>query len=106
MSFSSDRMKTMRVAVGGIAHETNTFSTLPTEYSDFRRTEGPALVAGPGWEELRRREVEIIPIFSAHATPSGRVTCAAFERLLGELLSGLRDLPARPGRFYPRGKLQ
>jgi len=84
----------MRIAIGGIAHETNTFSTLSTEYADFRRTEGAALVDGSGWEAIRRKGVEIIPLFSAHATPSGRVSRRAHERLLGELLSGLRD--ARP----------
>jgi len=80
----------MRIAVGGIAHETNTFSTLRTEYADFRRVSGPALVDGPAWDELREQGVEIVPLFYAHATPSGRVGRGAFEALLGELLSGLR----------------
>ncbi len=81
----------MRIAIGGIAHETNTFSTLPTEYADFRRREGPELASGAGWDDLRAEGVEIAPLFSVHATPSGRVTRPAFERLLGELTSGIRD---------------
>jgi microcystin degradation protein MlrC len=89
----------MRIAVGGIAHETNTFSTLATEYEDFRRVEGPELIEGQDWDRLRSElspdiELEIIPLFSAHATPSGRVTRGAFERLLKELMDGLEG--ARP----------
>ena len=83
-------MNPIRIAIGGIAHETNTFSTLSTEYADFRCTQGAALITGSGWEALRRPGIEIIPLFSAHATPSGRVSRKAFERLLDELISGLR----------------
>ena len=47
----------MRIAVGGIAHETNTFSTVPTEYSDFRRIEGTELISGPGWDGIFRDDL-------------------------------------------------
>ena len=59
----------MRIAIGGIAHETNTFSTLLTECGDFRRREAPELASGAGWDDLRAEGVEIVPLFSAHATP-------------------------------------
>lgn len=83
----------MRVAVGGIAHETNTFSTLPTAYEDFRITRGGELVSGAQWVAFCREnpDVTLIPLFAAHATPSGRVTRDAFEGLLGQLLTGLRE---------------
>lgn len=81
----------MRIAVGGIAHETNTFSTVPTAYDDFLRTEGADLIAGPGWDTIRGADVELVPLFAAHAPPSGRVRRKAFDRLLRELIAGLRS---------------
>ncbi len=80
----------MRIAIGGIAHETNTFSTVSTGYDDFYRVEGDALISDPRWRELEKDGAEIVPLFLAHATPSGKVTKDAFSRLLEELLSGLR----------------
>ena len=82
-------MSGLRIAVGGIAHETNTFSSVPTEYSDFLIVEGAQLISGPGWGDLDRDGIDIVPLFSAHASPSGVVTRDAFERLLGELIEGM-----------------
>lgn len=73
----------MKIALGGMLHETNTFSTVPTEYDDFRRTVGESLL-------VRSSECTIAPLFTAHATPSGRVTREAFNRLLLELLDRVR----------------
>lgn len=74
----------MKIALGGILHETNTFSTVPTEYDDFRRSVGEALL-------VPSPRCSIEPLFAAHATPSGRVTRRAFDRLLLELLDGIRE---------------
>ncbi len=87
----------MRIAIGGIAHETNTFSALLTRYDDFRLLRGVDLVGGSGWEAFRAEnpDAQLVPLFAAHATPSGRVIRDAFERLLGELLTELREaMPA------------
>ena len=79
----------MRIAIGGLAHETNTFSTLPTTYADFALVRGPALIETPFWQRVAAEGHELAPLLVAHATPSGRVTAPAFQRLLGELLDGL-----------------
>ena len=71
-------------------HETNTFSTLPTRAEDMLVRRGQELVSGLAWDSLRARGHEVVPLFVAHATPSGRLTRAAFTGLLGELLEGLR----------------
>ena len=79
----------MRIAIGGIAHETNTFSTLPTQTNDFRISEGDALVAGPFWRDLEAQGHTFVPLFAARATPSGPVARDAFTSLLDELIEGL-----------------
>jgi microcystin degradation protein MlrC len=91
----------MRVAIGGISHETNTFSSLQTDLSAFQRRallRGPALIAGSrgvgntlggmvdtatmlGWE--------LVPTIFASATPAGRVRRGTFESLTNELVSGI-----------------
>ena len=94
-------MGTMKIALGGILHETNTFSTVSTRYDDFRRTDADALtgaLASSGFEQDSRHAVSpsadascsVVPLFVAHATPSGRVSRLAFDRLLLELLDGIR----------------
>ena len=80
----------MRIAIGGLMHETCTFSTLPTRLSDFRREVGQDLLAGSFWQDLLRQGHDLWPLFVAHALPGGKVTRQAFEALLEELLAGLR----------------
>lgn len=89
-NFCREGRHVARIAVGGLAHETNTFSTLPTRLDDFRRRRGADLVSGPAWDELRARGHELLPLFAAHAAPSGKVERHAFEALLSELIEGLR----------------
>jgi DNA-binding CsgD family transcriptional regulator len=86
----------LRIAIAGLLHETNTFSTLPTNYDDFRAVRGEALLDTSFWRAERLRH-DVIPICVAHATPSGRVTEDAFDRFLSEMLEGLRaSLPLEP----------
>jgi microcystin degradation protein MlrC len=101
---SSDRP---RVAIGGILHESNTFSSTPTQYSDFERgtlTRGEAILGewaeskhevGGFIEGARHSDLEICPTLVAQATPSGTVTDAAFGQLTAELL----DLIKSAGRL-------
>ena len=83
----------MKIAVGGIAHETNTFSTLPTTLQDFTILRGRALLSGgqsePFWSSVINEGHEVCPLLRAYATPSGKVAKAAFETLLSELVEGL-----------------
>lgn len=93
----------MRVAIGGLWHETNTFATGRTALEAFDVHEGPALVralegtrtpVGGFLDAGRRSGFEIAPVLFAWAAPSGLVTRAAYEQLAGRLVSGLAA--ARP----------
>lgn len=91
----------MRIAVGQIGHETNTFSTVPTTVGAFERFE---------WDEgedvLRRHRgvrdylggmiartealgMEVVPTFSAFAYPAGLITAGTHEALVSSLVEGL-----------------
>lgn len=84
----------MNIAIGGIAHETNTFSTLPTDLADFTVKRGDEVLSDKSsqgfWREARERGHEPFPILHARATPSGKVTEFCFDVLLAELLEGLK----------------
>jgi microcystin degradation protein MlrC len=91
----------MRVAIGGISHETNTFSSISTDLALFQRRtllRGEALLAGSrgvgntlggmvdaaealGWQ--------LVPTLFASAVPSGRVRRGTFETLTEELVRGI-----------------
>jgi microcystin degradation protein MlrC len=84
----------VRIAVGGIGHETNTFSTLRTSLSDFRISRGDEIVEGPFWDHYREQGIEWAPTLSASAPPHGLVKKGAYLQLKGELLERLkRSLP-------------
>jgi len=90
----------MRVAVGGIFHETNTFASGLTSLDDFRAyqfAEGAALLnyrntrselGGfiAGGEE---RGWDVVPALYAAAVPSGTVEQAAYDHLTSALLERL-----------------
>jgi microcystin degradation protein MlrC len=93
----------MRIALGKLSHEANTFSPLPTTWDDFSRNwmrRGPEILRGleglnieeAGAVEILRAEpgCEILPTFAAHALSGYPVDGPAFRRLLDELLTALR----------------
>ena len=89
----------MRIAVGGIQHESNTFSSVRTDRAAFRVEVGDRLVAvwGPAHHEVggflagaARYGFEAAPTLMADATPSGPVTAAARDDLVADLLARLR----------------
>ncbi len=93
----------MRVAVGGIWHETNTFAAHHTPLAGFEVQEGDALVdalrgtrtpIGGFLDGARERRFEIVPTLFAPAVPSGTVERAAYEDLSGRLVAQLAG--ARP----------
>jgi len=93
----------MRLISGGIMHETHTFSAEETPESvwDIARGQGCWRYAGTNhslggtFDGARAHGVELVPTFFAHATASGPVDAATFERFLGELTDGVRKaLPA------------
>lgn len=92
-----------RVAVAQIAHETNVFSSLKTDFAAF---EASGLHLGQAALESARNTnsefggfitgaetygFELIPILAVWATPSGIVTSDAIERLSQLLDEGLRQ---------------
>jgi microcystin degradation protein MlrC len=96
----------MRIASGGVQHETNTFSSTPTTIADFLRDSncGPDLAGGEtvfnrfsGTGSIhggyiagaQSMGVELIPLLSAKAQPSGIVEQDAFDTLLGRFLERL-----------------
>jgi microcystin degradation protein MlrC len=93
----------MRVAIGGISHETNTFSSIPTDLAQFQRRtllRGPALlqasrgvgnVLGGIVDTASSLGWELVPLLFASATPAGKVRRGTFETLANELVRGLAD---------------
>ena len=91
----------MRIAIGQIFQETNTFSPKPTDLETFRSVflrrgdelltaYGNARVEIPAFlDVLRRAGAEPLPLIAANALASGAVTRAAFENLMTDVESRL-----------------
>jgi len=97
----------MRIAVGGISHETSSFSVKKTTLADF--TTGFGLFRGPeilqrftdtnictgGFiDGAKRHGFELVPLLWAFAYPSGLIEREDYERLKQELLDRLREVDA------------
>jgi microcystin degradation protein MlrC len=94
-----------RIAVAGFQHETNTFSPTPATYDDFVQESGwPGLSRGNAIYDAvagvnipiagfidagKRAGQDLRPLLWCAATPSGRVTRGAFERISAELIERL-----------------
>lgn len=93
----------MRLVIGKISHESNTFSVIPTDLkafaerghylgedivSAFENTNTPV---GGFIDGARSAGVELIPTVAAGAVPAGPVTRCAFDTLLNQLLEGIRS---------------
>ena len=92
----------MRIVIGSIRHETNTFSTVRTDLECFKERsllegevlyalEGTNTVVGGFIEAAETEDFELIPTLHAGAMPGGVVTREAFDYLLARLLQGVRD---------------
>lgn len=89
----------MRVAVGELWHETNSFSPVPTTGEEFRQYAGDAVrdrYADTGTEVGGFIEaagetdgVELVPLEAARAVPGGPVDHGFFESFTDRLLAGL-----------------
>ncbi len=92
-----------RILIGGIAHETNVFSTTPTDFSEFRQRvyiggrdlvggfAGTRTVVGGFLDGLAAIRATPLPLLYASATPGGIVTRAAYGELRHSLLDGVRS---------------
>lgn len=88
----------MRVAIGGIVHETNTFSNIRTTLDLFQQFEGQAMLDAlrgtksgiGGFVDVAAREgFAVHPTLFARATPSGFVAREAIEVMEQRLLDGI-----------------
>ncbi|MBX3070892.1 MAG: M81 family metallopeptidase [Thermomicrobiales bacterium] len=93
----------MRFIIGGIMHETHTFSREITSIDKFDISRGEELLrfagsnhsVGGALDGCARRGIEAVPAFFAIATPAGLVPAEAFETLLDELAERVASsLPA------------
>lgn len=95
----------MRIAIGGIAHESCTFSPLPMRLADFTVLRGAALLGRypfleGSWLTKRKtpsprlrasafENVTAVPLLWAKGLPGGTVPAAVYQQFKAELLAGL-----------------
>lgn len=94
---------TLRVAVAGVFHETNTFSSSPTDLRTFHNKllavgedlaaafTGTRTVVGGFLDGARSCHLDVVPVYGAYATPSGLVTRAAFDTIAATLVDKLEQ---------------
>src|SRR5579863_4878866 len=100
----------MRIAIGGISHETSTFAKTPTTLADFadgfgcyRGTEildrfrGANICTGGFIDGAKKHGFELIPLLWCFAYPSGLIVAADFAALKAEFLDRLRQDQAAHG---------
>lgn len=93
----------MRVAIGGICHETSTFAPLPTTLHDFEtgrglyrgheiveRFRGSNTCVGGFIQGAAEHGLHLVPLLLTHAFPSGLIVAADYAALKAELLDRLR----------------
>ncbi len=95
---------TIRIALVGFYHETNTFAvtTTPFElFESYQYVEGPLLIdryRGTGTElggairEIDRRGWVPVPVLFASAIPSGVITGACFASIRAKILAGFEQI--------------
>jgi len=77
----------LRIALGGISHETNTFNSVPTGLESFRIRRGKDLLKDEAVKPLLEKGIDVVPTIHAAAPPSGLIEKGAYTRLREELLS-------------------
>ncbi|MDQ1278832.1 MAG: hypothetical protein QG670_92 [Thermoproteota archaeon] len=98
----------MRVAIGSISHETNTFSNVLTGFNKFEENlylradiimtfKGKHVIASAFINILEAEGFEIIPTVWASATPSGLVTDDAYDHLLAEMTRPIKETSGLDG---------
>ncbi len=100
----------MRIAIGGLCHETSTFATTRTTIDDFaagfglyrgpeilQRFTGSNICVGGFIEGASRHGYELVPLIWAFAYPSGMVTASGYRQLKDEFLERLQQDQATNG---------
>ncbi|MCB1684322.1 MAG: M81 family metallopeptidase [Pseudomonadales bacterium] len=88
----------MRIAIAGISHETNTYCKAPTTAADFYQLRGSRLLETSGQESdvggavdaCLAEGVEPVPLLFASAQPSGTIDPDAYLSFREEIITGLR----------------
>ncbi|OLO39414.1 MlrC domain protein [Alkalihalophilus pseudofirmus] len=92
----------MKIVIGQVAHETNTFSTIKTTEDVFRiwewdygeqiinRHKGVEDYLGGMIDRAEELKMDIIPSFSAYANPSGIITKETYWKLKHELIFSIQ----------------
>ncbi|MBD3205474.1 hypothetical protein GF319_03895 [Candidatus Bathyarchaeota archaeon] len=90
----------MKVAIGMMMHETNTFSTVKTRLSDFNPLYGNELIkhlkgtrSGIGGfiDVLEAEKIEIIPTMGAGATPAGPLNQDDYMHIVNEIVDKTKE---------------
>ncbi len=93
----------VRIATGGILHETNTFAPFMTDLDAFeqmgidrgqeilKHQRSPTALGGI-LDSLEAAGCQIVPLIYASAMPSGTVSVAAYQHLLSGLLGALESV--------------
>ncbi|MFO1008165.1 MAG: M81 family metallopeptidase [Planctomycetaceae bacterium] len=100
----------MRIAVGGISHETSSFSKLPTRVADFeagfgiyrgpeifKRFTNTNICTGGFIDGGKKHGFEIVPLLWAFAYPAGLIVREDYEALKQEFLDRLKEAEAEGG---------
>ena len=96
----------MKLALLGIAHETNTFSEVPADYDAFNIWRGSEIIdqysqsqaTNAGFLKMSEDpDVEVVPLVFAITGPIGTITSGAFEKLNEELLTSLSKIGSFDG---------
>ncbi len=100
----------MRIAIGGISHETSTFAKTRTTVADFtagfglyrgteilERFRGSNICAGGFIDGADQHGFEMVPLLWGFAYPAGLITAEAYAALKKEFLDGLRREQAARG---------
>lgn len=107
----------LKVALLGIYHESNTFVETPTVLTDFdnrRNLRGRDAIRkeyqdahheiGGMMEVMDKEGIEVIPVLVAEALPGGTITADTYNLLLNEMLEGLdKILPVDACLVVPHG---
>ncbi len=98
-----NKSSSLRIAVTGFHHESNTFAPVPATLEQFIaaglvdgdelvRVYGESQATLGGFLEIRGMpEIEVVPLFHANLNPMGTITEEAFETLIDRMLEGLKD---------------
>ena len=81
----------LRIALGGISHESNTFNPIHTGLEDFNIIRGEDLLELRVSRFLLNAGADVIPMIYARALPSGTLRYDAYVRMRDELVEGLHE---------------